>query len=94
MPIENMDELGDLGQALNEMTKRIRGNMDELKGYSEKTTEINFEIQKRVLVLSSLLQVSSLISQGAKLEEIFKITVDPTGAAADFHKSVPNIRRE
>ena len=43
------DEVGDLGNALNLLTDRIRSNMDELKNYGEKTTEINIEIQKRVL---------------------------------------------
>lgn len=70
------DEVGDLSDALNRITQCIRTNMDELKGYSEKTAEINSEIQKRVLVLSSLLQTSSLISQGAKLEDIFNFTVE------------------
>ncbi len=76
LEIGHPDEVGDLSEALNQMTQNIRNNMDELKTYSEKTTEINLEIQRRVLVLSSLLQISSLISQGAKLEDILKITVE------------------
>ncbi|MCX5713793.1 MAG: diguanylate cyclase [Candidatus Omnitrophica bacterium] len=71
-----MDEVGDLGDALNKLAARIRSNMEELKVYSEKTTEINIEIQKRVLVLSSLMQISSLISQGRKLDEIAWLTVE------------------
>ncbi|MFA5411028.1 MAG: diguanylate cyclase [Candidatus Omnitrophota bacterium] len=74
MPRE--DEVGDLGDALHQLTLRIRDNMDELKNYGEKTTEINLEIQKRILVLSSLLQISSLISQGAHLDDILKLTVE------------------
>lgn len=70
------DEVGDLGSALNQLTSRIRTNMDELESYSEKTSVINIEIQERVLVLSSILQVSSMISQGAKLDEILKLTVE------------------
>lgn len=70
------DEVGDLGEALNQLTQQIRSNMDELKNYSEKTNEINLEIQKRILVLSSLLQISSLISQGAQIEDILKVTVE------------------
>lgn len=76
LEIGHPDEVGDLSEALNLMTRNIRNNMDELKTYSEKTTEINLEIQRRVLVLSSLLQISSLIAQGAKLEDILKITVE------------------
>jgi len=70
------DEVGFLGDSLNQLTMQIRSNMEELKGYSERTTEINFEIQKRVLALSSLLQISSLISQGLKLDEILRLTVE------------------
>ncbi|MDD4953778.1 MAG: diguanylate cyclase [Candidatus Omnitrophica bacterium] len=70
---KHQDEVGDLSGSLNQLTQRIRSNMDELKGYSEKTTEINLEIQKRILVLSGLMQISSLITQGAKLEDILKL---------------------
>lgn len=73
--VRSEDELSDLGDSLNQLTMRIRSNMDELKTYGERTTEINLEIQKRVIVLSSLLQISSLISQSANLEDILKITV-------------------
>ncbi len=81
--IAEKDEVGDLGEALNQLTQRIRSNMDELKNYSEKTTQINFEIQKRVLVLSSLLQISSLISQSAKLDDVLKITTEKARLLAD-----------
>jgi diguanylate cyclase (GGDEF)-like protein len=77
------DEVGDLSEALNQLTMRIRSNMDELKGYGEKTSEINLEIQRRVLVLSSLLQISSLISQGTKLEDIFKVTIEKSRMLAN-----------
>jgi diguanylate cyclase (GGDEF)-like protein len=81
--VERADEVGDLGEALNQLTRRVRDNMDELKTYSEKTTQINLEIQKRVFVLSSLLQISSLISQGAKLDEIFKVTIEKSRLIAN-----------
>ncbi|MFH1128644.1 MAG: diguanylate cyclase [Candidatus Omnitrophota bacterium] len=77
------DEVGYLGDALNHLTTQIRDSMDELKGYSERTTEINFEIQKRVLALSSLLQISSLISQGLRLDEILKVIVEKSRILAN-----------
>jgi len=76
LSLDRDDEVGDLGDALNQLPHRIRSNMDELKSYSEKTTEINQEIQKRILELSSLLQISSLISQTTGLDEILKVTVE------------------
>lgn len=77
------DEVGFLGESLNQLTLQIRNSMDELKGYSERTTEINIEIQKRVLALSSLLQISSLISQGLKLTEILDLTVEKSRILAN-----------
>ncbi len=70
------DEVGDLGNALNKLTERIRNNMEELKTYGERTTEINLGIQKRVIVLSSLLQISSQISQSEKLDDVLRIAVE------------------
>lgn len=74
--IEREDEIGDLSDALNQINSRISNNMTELKNYSQRTAEINMEINKRVFVLSNLLQISSLISQGEELEKIFKLTLE------------------
>lgn len=81
--IKQPDEIGDLGGALNQLRQRIRSNMDELKNYSEKTAQINLEIQNRVLVLSSLLQISSLISQGQDLEDILRLTTEKSRLLAE-----------
>lgn len=77
------DEIGDLGEALNQLTQRIRGDMEELKGYSDKSTEINLEIHKRILILSNLLEISSLISHGDKLDSILKFIVEKSRALAN-----------
>jgi len=74
--VEYEDEVGVLGEALNQLSSRIRNNMDELKNFGEKTTEINLEIQKRVLVLSSLLQISSLIAMSTKSDETLKLITE------------------
>ncbi|MBM3243228.1 MAG: diguanylate cyclase [Candidatus Omnitrophica bacterium] len=76
--ISSEDEVGELGNALNKLTERIRSNMEELKSYGERTTEINLGIQKKVIVLSSLLQISSQISQSDKLEDIFRVVTEKT----------------
>lgn len=73
--MEREDEIGELGASLNQLTRRIKENMEELRTYSDKTKEINLEINKRVLVLSSLLQISNLISQNADLNEILEVSV-------------------
>ncbi|MBU1124552.1 MAG: diguanylate cyclase, partial [Candidatus Omnitrophica bacterium] len=73
---KEVDEVEYLQETLSQITQRIRHNMNELKSYSEKTSEINNEIQKRVLMLSSLLQVSNLISQGERLENILRLALE------------------
>jgi len=92
--IERPDEVGELSGALNQIAQRMRSNMDELKHYSDTTTEINLEIQKRVLVLSSLLQISSLISQGTKLEDIIKITTEKSRLLANSEVAYLLFREE
>jgi len=94
LDVAHPDEVGDLGLSLNQLTRRIRSNMDELKNYSEKTTQINIEIQKRVIVLSSLLQVSSLISQGAKLEDILKLITEKARLLANSEMAYLLFREE
>jgi diguanylate cyclase (GGDEF)-like protein len=77
------DEVGDLGSALNQLTMRIRSNMDELKQYSERSAVINIEIQKRVVILSGLLNISTLFSEGAKLNDLLRVITDKARLIAD-----------
>jgi diguanylate cyclase (GGDEF)-like protein len=76
IPIATEDELGDLGHSINQLSFRIRENMDELKSYGEKTKHINTEIHKRVLTLSSLLQIGDNISTTAQMEDIMTLIVE------------------
>jgi diguanylate cyclase (GGDEF)-like protein len=92
--ISSRDEVGCLEDALNQLTNRIRSNMDELEGYSQRTAEINFGIQKKVLVLSSLLHISSLVSQGVRLEEVFKIVAEKSRLLANSDISYIFLRQE
>lgn len=68
--VNETGDLGDLGNALNQMSHRIRENMAQLKVYGEQSKILNLEINQRVLALSHVLQASNLITQSAKLEEI------------------------
>lgn len=81
--IERDDEIGDLSASLNEITCRIRNNMDELKNYGEKTKEINLNIHKKVLALSSLLQIGNLISTKPKLNEVLDLIIDKISQLLD-----------
>lgn len=94
LEIKSRDEIGDLGDALNQLTQRIRSNMDELRNYGEKTTEINLDIQKRVLVLSSLLQISSLVAQGSNLDDILKLVIEKSRLLANSEAAYLLFREE
>lgn len=59
------DEIGHLGESINIMTERIKSNLDELKSYGQRTREINIEIHKKVLALSSLLQIGDIIASSS-----------------------------
>ena len=66
------DEIGQLAEALNRMTYRMKQSVEELKTFSETTEEVNKEMNRRVLMLSNLLQLSSLIAQNAQLSEVIQ----------------------
>ncbi len=78
------DEIGELGSALNRMSRRIQENMEELKVFSEKTEIINSEINKRIVALSNLLQISHLISQNAELKNIIDTGVEKCLSSGDM----------
>jgi diguanylate cyclase (GGDEF)-like protein len=69
-------EIGDLASSLNAMTETIRSNLSALKGYGDQTREINIEINRKVMVLSGLLQVGNLISAGSELNTILDVVVE------------------
>ncbi len=81
--ISRNDEIGDLSNALNQMTQRIKDDMDELKIYGERTKDINLQINKQVIVLNGLLQISSLVTKGAVLKEIFEISISRLAQVAN-----------
>jgi len=70
------DEVGNLAVSINTMTQKVKSNMDELKTYSQKMKEINADVRKKVLALSSLLQIGDIISSGSiQLDELFEMAV-------------------
>ena len=73
--VEREDEIGDLTESLNIMTKKIKDNIDELKAYGEMTKTINLEINKRVFILSNLLQIGNFISSSSELKGILDFII-------------------
>lgn len=64
------DEVGVLGSALEQIAGRVRENLTQLRVYGEQTKHLNLEINRRIMAMSNLLQVSNLITQSAKVEEV------------------------
>ena len=71
--IDTEDEVGQIGEAVNFLTRRIKDNILDLKDYQGKMKEINAEIQKKVSLLSSLLQIGELISSSVKVDSILDL---------------------
>jgi diguanylate cyclase (GGDEF)-like protein len=72
--VSGHDEIGVLGESINSMTQKIRLNLDELKSFGQRTKELNVEIHKKVLALSSLLQIGDLVaSSSAELDSILEL---------------------
>ncbi len=70
------DEVGELSDALNQITQRVRTNMEELQVYGKQTDDMNTQIQRRLHVLASVLQITSLISQRESLDKILQMIVE------------------
>ena len=64
------DELGDIANAVNSMTGKIRGYISELQEYSKKTASLNVRIHRKVLTLTNLIRLGDLITTGASFDEI------------------------
>lgn len=84
VPVATDDEIGNLGQSINLMTQKIKTNLDELKNYGQKMREINVDIHKKVLALSSLLQIGDILSSGSiKLDPLLDMAVEKASMVFD-----------
>ncbi|MBN1405189.1 MAG: sensor domain-containing diguanylate cyclase [Candidatus Omnitrophica bacterium] len=88
------DEIGDLGKSLNVLTQRIKDNINELKNYGERTKEINIDINKKVMALSGLLQISSLISSGTDIAAIMDMLAGKVSYMEDSNPAVIMVLNE
>jgi diguanylate cyclase (GGDEF)-like protein len=78
------DEVGVLGESINVMTQKMRVNLDELRIFGQKTKELNVDIHKKVLALSSLLQIGDLIAEGsANLDTVLELSVQKVAMILD-----------
>ncbi|MBN2453267.1 MAG: diguanylate cyclase [Candidatus Omnitrophica bacterium] len=78
------DEVGNLGQSINMMTQKIKSNLDELRAYGQNMKEINVEIHKKVLTLSSLLQIGDIVSAGTvQIDSLLELAVEKASSLFD-----------
>lgn len=64
------DELGEIAQAVNAMTGKMRNYEGEIKEYSKRTASLNVRIHRKVLTLTNLMKLGEKISIGADFEEV------------------------
>ena len=75
------DEIGQIGEAINFLTQKIKSNIGDLKDYQGKMKEINSEIQKKVSVISNILQIGELISSSVKIDAILELIMTKLSSA-------------
>lgn len=64
------DELGEIANAVNTMTSKMRNYIGELQEYSKRTATLNVKIHRKVLTLTNLMRLGDIISSGAGFDEI------------------------
>ena len=88
--VSSDDELGHLGQSINMMTQKIKPNLDELRSYGQDMKDINVEIHKKVITLSSLLQIGDIISAGsAQIDTLLELAVEKASSTLAASKYTP-----
>lgn len=84
LPVSSDDEIGNLAGSINLMTQKVKSNLDELKSYSQRMREINVDIHKKVMALSSLLQIGDTISaHSVQLEPLLSLIVERSASVLD-----------
>lgn len=84
IPVSSDDEIGNLAGSINLMTQKVKSNLDELKSYSQRMREINVDIHKKVMALSSLLQIGDTISSHSiQLDSLLSLIVERSASVLD-----------
>ena len=87
IPVNREDEIGDLSYSINKMASRLTSNVDTLKGYEERIRGINLEINQKMTALSTLFQVSSIMSSAKDLNIILQTVIERLPDVMDCEKS-------
>ena len=74
--VKNEGEVGDLEKSLNIITEKLRENMAEIQQYGNRVRNVNIEIGKKMMALSSLLQIGNLMVSSPELEKVMPLILD------------------
>lgn len=89
------DEVGNLADSINFMTRKIKSDMDEIRSYGRKMGEVNQEIQRKVLALSSLLQIGDVIASGSsQIDGLLELAVEKASTVFDSGFAVLYVPKE
>jgi len=84
LPVSSDDEIGALAGSINMMTQKVKSNLDELKSYSQRMREINVDIHKKVMALSSLLQIGDTIAaRSIQIDPLISLIVERSASVLD-----------
>jgi diguanylate cyclase (GGDEF)-like protein len=77
------EELGDIAEAVNNMSGKIRTHIAELQEYGKKTSVLNGRIHKKVLTLTNLIRLGDLISTGSSYEDVATFAAEKISGEMD-----------
>ncbi len=64
------DEVQSLEQIINLLSSKVKTGFEELREFGHKTEQLNREVSKKVLILSTILQANDLYSKDTPAEEV------------------------
>ena len=66
------DEVQSLDAIINLLSQKVRGGFEQLRDFTEKTEQLNREVSRKVLTLTTILQANDLFSKDTPAEEVIK----------------------
>ncbi|MFO8052981.1 MAG: diguanylate cyclase [Candidatus Omnitrophota bacterium] len=64
------DEVQSLEEVINLLSSKVKTGFEELREFGHKTEQLNREVSKKVLILSTILQANDLYSKDTPAEEV------------------------
>ncbi|MDD4294351.1 MAG: diguanylate cyclase [Candidatus Omnitrophica bacterium] len=80
-----VDEVQNIEGIINVMSDKVKTGLTYLKEYSNRTKELNREISKKVLTLSTILKANEMFSETNDSEKVVKILVEGLKNVLNVH---------